>query len=161
MPDRQQLQAFHPFARLNRLLEGITPPSAEAPILLSVGEPQNQPPAFVAEELASAAAGWSRYPPPRGSKAYREASIAWLRRRYGLPDGMVDPERHILPLPGSREGLFFAAVTAVPSPDRCANPAEGPGAQPLLSCLSGRCGLGGRGACLCRRTPGGSLSAGH
>ena len=59
MPDRRQLQAFHPFARLNQLLAGVTPKNVEergdTPILLSVGEPQNQPPAFVAEELARAA----------------------------------------------------------------------------------------------------------
>jgi aspartate/methionine/tyrosine aminotransferase len=119
MPDRRQLQAFHPFARLNQLLAGATPKNVEergdTPILLSVGEPQNQPPAFVAEELARAAAGWSRYPPPRGTAAYREACASWLQRRYNLPASMIDPERHILPLPGSREGLFFASVTAAPS----------------------------------------------
>ena len=117
MPDRRLLQAFHPFARLNRLLAGITPEHAEATILLSVGEPQNQPPDFVAEEVGKAAAGWSRYPPPRGTAAYREAALAWLQKRYAIAAGMLDPERHILPLPGSREGLFFAAVTAVPSPE--------------------------------------------
>jgi len=114
MPDRQQLQAFHPFSRLNRLLEAVAPKAGEAPILLSVGEPQNQPPAFLAEELTAAAAGWSRYPPARGTKDYRDAAAAWLQRRYDLPAGMIDPERHILPLPGSREGLFFAAVSCVP-----------------------------------------------
>ena len=116
MPDRRQLQAFHPFARLNRLLDGVTPRNGEAPILLSVGEPQNQPPSFVAEELAKAASSWSRYPPPRGTERYRQACVNWLKRRYGLPEDMIDPDRHILPLPGSREGLFFAAVTTVPSP---------------------------------------------
>jgi aspartate/methionine/tyrosine aminotransferase len=43
----------------------------------------------------------------------------WLVRRYGLPEGAVapggplDPEAAILPLPGSREGLFFAALATV------------------------------------------------
>lgn len=115
MPDRQQLQAFHPFSRLNRLLDGVTPKSGDSSILLSVGEPQNQPPALLAEALAAAAAGWSRYPPVRGTKAFRDAAADWLRRRYDLPGDMIDPERHILPLPGSREGLFFAAVSTVPT----------------------------------------------
>ena len=88
MIDRRKLQAFHPFARLTGLLEGEAPgPSpipGGAPILLSLGEPQRQPPSFVAEELALNAAGWSRYPPPRGTEAYRNAAAGWLRRRYGL-----------------------------------------------------------------------------
>ncbi|MFQ6017484.1 MAG: aminotransferase class I/II-fold pyridoxal phosphate-dependent enzyme [Kiloniellaceae bacterium] len=125
MSDRRSLQALHPFARLNRLLDG-TPPGDPgltvggrepgAPILLSLGEPQNQPPAFVAEELTKAAAGWARYPRPRGVPTYLEACAAWLARRYGLPDDMIDPERMILPLPGTREGLFFAALANAPGP---------------------------------------------
>jgi aspartate/methionine/tyrosine aminotransferase len=122
--DRRDLQTFHPFARLNSLLDGI--PAGQpgidvpglapgAPVLLSVGEPQNQPPAFVAEEIAAAAAGWSRYPPPRGTGAYAEACLAWLTRRYGLREGMVDAQRSFLPLAGTREGLFFAAQAVTPA----------------------------------------------
>lgn len=124
MTERRRLQSFHPFARLNRLLDGVAPgPSPRpdgAPILLSVGEPQNQPPAFVAEELTRHAAQWSRYPPARGTPAYLEAAAAWLSRRYGLPEsagapgGMIDPARCLLPLPGTREGLFFTALAVVP-----------------------------------------------
>jgi len=122
--DRRKLQSFHPFARLNRLLDGVAPGASPrpdgAPVLLSVGEPQNQPPGFVAEELTRHAAGWSRYPPARGTPAYLEAAAAWLSRRYGLPEsaaepgGMIDPARCLLPLPGTREGLFFAVLSVVP-----------------------------------------------
>ena len=109
-----RLQAFHPFLRLTALLDGIPPGSSPGPegkpVLLHVGEPRNAPPDFVAEAIAEAAPGWSRYPPPRGDAAYRAAAVAWLERRYDLPEGFLDPERHILPLPGSREGLFFAAI---------------------------------------------------
>lgn len=122
MPDRRSFQSFHPFARLSRLLDAYPPGNpgdntsgAEdaKPILLSIGEPKNQPPAFVAEEIAKAAATWSSYPPPRGSDAYRSACADWLTRRYSLPAGMIQQQKHILPLPGSREGLFFAVVSAV------------------------------------------------
>ena len=88
---------------------------AGAPILLSLGEPQNQPPAFVAEELARAASDWSRYPPPRGTSAYAEACLAWLTRRYGPSARMIDPQRMFLPLAGTREGLFFAALATTPT----------------------------------------------
>jgi aspartate/methionine/tyrosine aminotransferase len=112
LPDRRSFQSFHPFARLSRLLDSHPAGDAE-PILLSVGEPKNQPPAFVAEEIAGAARSWSSYPPPRGSDAYRAACADWLTARYALPAGMLDQQKHILPLPGSREGLFFAVVAAV------------------------------------------------
>jgi len=112
LPDRRSFQSFHPFARLSRLLDPHQAGAAE-PILLSVGEPKNQPPAFVAEEIAGAARTWSSYPPPRGSDAYRSACADWLTARYTLPAGMIQQQKHILPLPGSREGLFFAVVSAV------------------------------------------------
>jgi aspartate/methionine/tyrosine aminotransferase len=112
-PERSKFQELHPFARLARLLEGIEPGCPEAGVMtLSIGEPQSRPPTFVAEELTAAAAGWSRYPPPRGTPAYREAAHGWLQRRFGLPEAMIDAEHQILPLPGSREGLFFAVLAA-------------------------------------------------
>ncbi len=109
-----RLQAFHPFLRLTALLDGVPPGPSPGPkgkpLLLHVGDPRNAAPDFVAEAIAEAAPGWSRYPPPRGTAAYRAAAVAWLNRRYDLPEGFLDPERHILPLPGTREGLFVTAV---------------------------------------------------
>lgn len=116
-PPGRDVQAFQPFLKLNRLLVGITPgdsPAADGkPVGLHLGEPQNDPPAFLAEELAKAAGGWNRYPPVRGTEAYRKACADWLTRRYPASAGMINPERHVLPLPGTREGLFFAALASV------------------------------------------------
>ena len=82
VPDRRRLQAFHPFTQLRRLLDGASPSAnADDPIILSIGEPQNQPPAFLAETLAANAAGWSRYPPLRGTPDYLNAAADWLGRR--------------------------------------------------------------------------------
>ncbi len=132
MTDRRQMQAFHPFARLNRLLAEVPPGESRitaegydpgAPIRFQVGEPQNQPPAFVAEELTKAAAGWSRYPPPRGTPAYLDACADWLGRRFGIPDSMIDRKSMILPVPGTREGLFFAALASTPAENGNGRPA--------------------------------------
>ncbi|MDZ7713005.1 MAG: aminotransferase class I/II-fold pyridoxal phosphate-dependent enzyme [Rhodovibrio sp.] len=119
---RRDIQAFHPFLKLNRLLDGIAPGSSPAPdgapIALQVGEPQNDPPALIDRALAGAA-GWQKYPPPRGTDAFRRACTDWLARRYPAAAGLigpgraVDPARQPLPLPGTREGLFFAALSAV------------------------------------------------
>jgi aspartate/methionine/tyrosine aminotransferase len=114
---RRDIQAFHPFIKLNRLLAdvpaGRSPAPDGRPILLQVGEPQNDPPAFITEEMAAAAKGWNRYPPPRGTEDYRKACVDWLARRYPAGGGLVDPDTQVLPLPGSREGLFFAALASM------------------------------------------------
>src|SRR3546814_13058784 len=84
LSDRRSFQSFHPFARLSRLLDSH--PAGDArPILLPIGEPKNQPPGFIAEEIAAAAGPWSRYPPPRGSDAYRIARAECLHVRCDLP----------------------------------------------------------------------------
>ncbi len=126
MTDRRKLQAFHPFVRLNRLLESVEPGSTGfdngGTLSLAVGEPQNQPPAWVADELARHAREWSRYPPGRGTPDYLAAAAAWLVRRYGFEPAMIDPARMILPVPGTREGLFFAALSTIPQEPGDARP---------------------------------------
>ncbi|MDB5366697.1 MAG: dapC [Rhodospirillales bacterium] len=109
----------YPFARLARLLS--PPPQANvAPLALSVGEPQHAPPALLAETLARNAHLWGKYPPQTGTLAYRQAVAGWLDRRYGL-QGAVDPERHVIPVAGTREALFQVALLVA---------AEDPGGAP-------------------------------
>ena len=56
MMDRRNLRAFHPFARLDRLLAEVPagPGDGGRPVYLSIGEPRDQPPGFVAEVVAFA-----------------------------------------------------------------------------------------------------------
>jgi succinyldiaminopimelate transaminase len=106
--------AEYPFDRLRALLGGIAPPPDLEPMILSVGEPRHPPPAMVAEVLARHAEGWGRYPPVEGTPGFRRAVAGWLARRYGLKAGAIDPDRHIIPVSGTREALFMAAALAVP-----------------------------------------------
>src|SRR5207247_8826747 len=39
---------------------------------------------------------------------------AWLGRRYHLPAGVLHPDRHVLGLAGTKEGLYLAAGMVVP-----------------------------------------------
>jgi N-succinyldiaminopimelate aminotransferase len=103
---RLDLLTDYPFRRLAALLQ--EPPGAP-PLVMSIGEPQHPPPAMLADVLAGEAAGWAKYPPMAGTPAFRAAAAAWLTRRYRLPADAVEPDRHILPLVGSREGLFQIA----------------------------------------------------
>lgn len=106
--------AENPFSRLTGLLAGIEPRLNEPPIVMSVGEPQHETPPLVARIIAEGAALWNRYPPYFGTPEYRAACAAWLARRYRLPDGMITPERHVLALSGTKEGLFQLGLLAVP-----------------------------------------------
>ncbi|HUO02201.1 MAG TPA: aminotransferase class I/II-fold pyridoxal phosphate-dependent enzyme [Rhizomicrobium sp.] len=100
-----------PFARLAVLLGDIKP--GKDPINLSVGDPSGSVPAFVTEALAKAAATFGKYPPITGSDEWRDAAAAWLNRRFGL-NGAIDPDKHVLPLNGTREGLFLALFPLLP-----------------------------------------------
>lgn len=103
----------YPFARLRRLLDGIAPPDSDGVIDLTVGEPKRAAPALLTETLAAQADQWHRYAPIAGTDAFRAAAAGWLNRRFDLPDGMIDPQGMVLPLAGTREGLFMAAQLAV------------------------------------------------
>src|SRR5947207_4548227 len=91
------------FAQLATLLDPIAPGCP--PISLAVGDPQSEPPPFVAETLARYAKDFGTYPPINGTQEWRDAAARWLARRFGLRDGEIDAERNLLPLNGTREGL--------------------------------------------------------
>jgi aspartate/methionine/tyrosine aminotransferase len=102
----------YPFTRLAGLLGKVEPFAGRPPVNLAVGEPQMPPPSMVAEILARHAADWGRYPPIAGTPAFREAVTGWLNRRYHLPAGLVDADRAVLPVQGTREALFQIAAVA-------------------------------------------------
>src|SRR5690606_10254283 len=107
-----------PFQRLAALLAGVTPPSSDGKgddqTVMSIGEPQHTPPALLHTALAKAQGDWGKYPPTAGTPAYRAAVAAWCTQRFNLPAGFLDADKHVLPLAGSREGLFMAAQLCVP-----------------------------------------------
>ena len=100
-----------PFARLNALLEGTEP--GAPPINFSLGEPHASMPPFLGPVLAAHLSEFGRYPPIKGIPALRQAIADWLGRRYPALSGAIDPEDHVLPLNGSREGLFSAIFPAL------------------------------------------------
>ncbi len=98
-----------PFIRLTELLAPYQP--AKPLITLSLGEPQHPVPDFVGPVLAKHIADFGRYPLAKGIEPFRKAAAGWLGHRFTLPRP-VDPDSEVLVLNGSREGLFFAALTA-------------------------------------------------
>ncbi len=106
----------YPFWRMNDLVRGVPLPEAlgEA-IPMWIGEPRHGVPEIVREALAGSFEAYGRYPPVEGTPRLRQILAAWLNRRFGLPEGLVDPDRSIVPVQGTREGLFMIALAAVPS----------------------------------------------
>ena len=110
-----------PFARLRSLLDGIEP--GLSPIDMTIGEPRHAMPELLRGALLEGFAGFSKYPPIGGTPELLAAIAGWLGRRYPSLAGAIDPARHIVPLSGSREGLFSAIFPAMARRPSLARPA--------------------------------------
>ncbi len=106
----------YPFERLATLMAQVSPPPDLPHIPLSIGEPKHTPPAFVGEALSAATETLGTYPVALGTEALRVAIARWLERRFALGEGAVDAGTMILPVNGTREGLFsFIQATVDPA----------------------------------------------
>jgi len=98
-----------PFVRLAELIADTAP--GKPAIDLGVGEPKHAVPPFVATVMAAHIHDFGRYPRNEGTPQFRQTVAEWAARRYRL--GRVpDPNREVLVLSGSREGLFLGAIAA-------------------------------------------------
>jgi len=113
-PRLASLQPY-PFERLRSLLAGTAPPAGVRHIPLSIGEPKHAPPQFVARTLTEALDALGSYPLSAGLPELRVAIAGWLERRFRLPGGAVQPDRMVVPVNGTREGLFSFVQAAVDS----------------------------------------------
>lgn len=110
-----KIAALHryPFEKLADLLKGITPPSEKSAISLSIGEPKHAAPDFILEEIRAHLGMVSGYPVTKGIAELRQAAAAWATRRFKLDRVALDPERHVLPVSGTREALFSIVQAVV------------------------------------------------
>jgi len=85
-------------------------------INLSMGDPDLPAPTAVIERLCSAMQETEnhRYPEYRGLLALHEAIAAWFKQRFAVS---LMPERDILPLLGSKEGLAYTAMSVLNAGD--------------------------------------------
>lgn len=93
----------YPLALLNQRVRELTRQGIDV-INVDVGSPDLPPPANVVDVLCASAHranthGYSGY---RGLSAFRQAVAEYYARRFGVT---VDPERNVLPLLGSKEGI--------------------------------------------------------
>ncbi len=100
-----------PFARMRDLLAGMEP--GRPPIDMTIGEPRHGVPDFLAAALAERIPDYGKYPPIAGTPELVGAIGGWIARRYPSLADVIEPARHILPLSGSREGLFSVIFPAM------------------------------------------------
>jgi aspartate/methionine/tyrosine aminotransferase len=108
-PERFSNLPDYAFPRLRKLLDAY--PAGGRVIHMSIGEPRHPFPAWVGDEIAGALEGFGRYPPNDGSPELQTSIARWIARRY---DVNVAPDRQVLPLNGTREGLFNACLALCP-----------------------------------------------
>jgi LL-diaminopimelate aminotransferase len=95
---------LHYFARIGTLIAAMQANGQDI-IRLDEGSPDLPPPDFVIDKLASAARlpSTHSYQPHRGTSGLRAAWAAMYERLYQVK---LNPETEVLPLLGSKEGIF-------------------------------------------------------
>lgn len=104
-PERFSNLPPYAFPRLRTLLDGTAP--GGSPVDMTIGSPMHPFPHWVGEIVAQNTDGFGGYPPNDGTSELRAEISAWVKRRY---DTDHSAEAHILPLNGTREGLFNASL---------------------------------------------------
>jgi succinyldiaminopimelate transaminase len=102
----------YPFEELDRRIAAAR---AEGRTLVDfgVGDPREVTPPFIRDALKDAIEPISSYPRAAGIPELREAVCAWASRRYGAA---LDPDRHVLPILGSKELIFGLAQLVLDPP---------------------------------------------
>ncbi|MFA6191103.1 MAG: succinyldiaminopimelate transaminase [Sulfurimonas sp.] len=92
----------YPFEKLHNLLKDITPDSAYAPSVLTIGEPQFETPDFIQRELCNNSDLLKKYPKTSGEENLIQAQINFVKKRFNteLKSGQI------IPTFGTREVLF-------------------------------------------------------
>ena len=100
--------AISPFQRTRELLKNYS--GKDDWIDMSIGSPKHDMPSFVKEIIDDNFREFQNYPPANSGINFGKNISAWLTRRHNLnSDDFTD---NILPISGSREGLFFGSLLA-------------------------------------------------
>ena len=108
----EKLQPY-PFERLGEIRSSLETRAGIDLINLSIGEPQHPTPTCITEALVANLSGTAKYPATRGLPELRETICRWLTNRFTLGPDSLDPDRHVLPVNGTREALFAIAQTMI------------------------------------------------
>lgn len=108
-PERFSNLPAYAFPRLRALLD-VHEPGGDV-LHMTIGEPKHAFPSWVSDIIAENAEGFGKYPPNDGTPELQIAIRDWIQRRYGVG---VEARTQVMPLNGTREGLYNAAMALVP-----------------------------------------------
>ncbi|MEQ8255939.1 MAG: aminotransferase class I/II-fold pyridoxal phosphate-dependent enzyme [Roseovarius confluentis] len=108
-PERFSNLPEYAFPRLRSLLD-VHEPGGDV-IHMTIGEPQHDFPAWIMDVIEKHAGEFRKYPVNEGIPALNSAFCDWVSRRYGVE---LSPDRHVMALNGTREGLYNAMMTLCP-----------------------------------------------
>ncbi len=107
-PERFSNLPPYAFPRLRALLDAHAPGGEVTH--MSIGEPKHAFPGWVGDVLAAHVHEFAKYPPNDGTPELQQAITAWIARRYGVT---LDAGQ-VMPLNGTREGLYNAGMALCP-----------------------------------------------
>ena len=99
----------YPFEELDRRRKAALD-AGRSLIDLGIGDPREVTPAFIRQGLVDSIEPVSSYPRAGGLPDLREAIAGWVGRRFGVS---IDPDRHVLPILGSKELVFSLAQSVL------------------------------------------------
>ncbi|MEE3025352.1 MAG: hypothetical protein VX401_08395, partial [Pseudomonadota bacterium] len=93
------------FVQMRALLADVAPPQDMTFLDMSIGEPQLAGGDLLTRSLAAHNDGWQYYPKAAGHPRFTAAVEGYVARRWPSAAGLVDLEKQMLPVPGTREPL--------------------------------------------------------
>ena len=108
-PERFENLPLYAFSRLRELLDGVEPGGRE--ISMAIGEPKHSFPEWVTDIIVQNAGGFNDYPSNEGIPELKKQIVDWLQRRYSVS---LDPQKNVLVLNGTREGLYNSLIALCP-----------------------------------------------
>ena len=98
------------FGSLSSLLDEI-PHNPNLNILkMSIGEPQLGPPKFIKSHFDNFFDYWGKYPPSEAIPVLKEAIRAYLNKRFPGSEKIINFDKNLAPVPGTREALHLVGL---------------------------------------------------
>lgn len=125
MPTAKRLDkvAEYYFSRKLREIATLVDSGADV-INMGIGNPDLPPPPEVIDVLSNSALNENNhgYQPYRGTSMFRKEIARWYENTYSVT---LDPENEVLPLLGSKEGIFYVSMAFLNPGDRVLIPDPG------------------------------------
>ena len=90
------------FVQMRALLADAAPPAGRDLLDMSIGEPQIAGGDLLMRSMLTHNEGWQFYPKATGHPRFTMAVESYIARRWPTAAGLVDLEKQMLPVPGTR-----------------------------------------------------------